>query len=718
MSMPSGRRFTLAFVGVLAAAIAIAYSNSFNVGFQFDDWHTLQKNPAIRSLANIPRYFVDASTLTVLRENVDARPFLVVTYAVNYAISGLRPWSWHLVNLFIHLAAAMLVFFIVRDFLWWPPSERGPNGEGRLPAAAAALIFAVAPLNHEAIVYVSARSALLSTALYLGAFHSFLRRRWLLMGVLYALALLVKSIAITLPATVLLYDFIYRDRTRHRRIGDYLRDWRRLTQPLVVLGAVSLAFLAYRQAVVPSWMPETRKQSFITPGTWLMSEWSALLYYVRLFVWPDALSIDHDFPYAWSLLETRAWLPLLVILAWIGTALRVHLARPIAAFATLWFFVTLSVESSVFPLAEVVNEHRPYVASSLGLAVLASWLIYGASTLAGRRATATFVAVVAAVVLVAIPVTRHRNWVWQDSLRLWKDAAEKGPNNSRAWMNAGVELKARGDLVEARRYFERARAVGPAYAWVPMNMSSLLRVEGDLDGALREAQEAVRLAPTLALAHYYLGSAFEALGRIDEARAAYTRALEINPTDSEPQFALNRLAVGNAHTEMAAGLQALATDPEGAIPHFRKVLDMNPTHYGATYQLAAALDRVGRPGEARPLWEKTLAMARTYDDQETVTTAEQRLARPDEQSVEALMTQGLDALYKQNSYEAAITDFRRVLEQVPTHYGATYQLATALDRAGRPAEARHLWEKVLKMAEGYHDDKTAETARSRLEKTS
>ncbi|MGG7382290.1 hypothetical protein ACQ7B2_27225, partial [Escherichia coli] len=77
----------------------------------------------------------------------------------------------------------------------------------------------------------------------------------------------------------------------------------------------------------------------------------------------------------------------------------------------------------------------------------------------------------------------------QDSLRLWKDAAEKGPNNSRAWMNAGVELKARGQLAEARRYLERARAVGPNYAWVPMNMSSLLRVEGDLDGALREAQE-------------------------------------------------------------------------------------------------------------------------------------------------------------------------------------------------------------------------------------
>jgi Flp pilus assembly protein TadD len=110
-------------------------------------------------------------------------------------------------------------------------------------------------------------------------------------------------------------------------------------------------------------------------------------------------------------------------------------------------------------------------------------------------------------------------------------------------------------------------------------------------------------------------------------------------------------------------------------------------------------------------------MARTYGDRDTATKAEERLARQDERGVEELMTQGLDALYREKSYEAAITDFRGVLERVPTHYGATYQLATALDRAGRAGEARPLWDKVLTMAEGYHDDATAEVARSRLKKT-
>jgi cytochrome c-type biogenesis protein CcmH/NrfG len=78
------------------------------------------------------------------------------------------------------------------------------------------------------------------------------------------------------------------------------------------------------------------------------------------------------------------------------------------------------------------------------------------------------------------------------------------------------------------------------------------------------------------------------------------------------------------------------------------------------------------------------------------------------------MQTGLDALYTQSDPNTATTLFQKVLERNPTHYGATYQLATALDRAGKPAEARPLWEKVLQMAEGNNDKQTADTARARL----
>ena len=167
---------------------------------------------------------------------------------------------------------------------------------------------------------------------------------------------------------------------------------------------------------------------------------------------------------------------------------------------------------------------------------------------------------------------------------------------------------------------------------------------------------------------------------------------------------------------MSAGVDALyaKNDAKTAIEKFHKVLDQNPVHYGATYQLATALDRAGKRDEARPYWEKMLTLAEASRDDKTIAIARARLGRPLLKPEETGMKAGLDALYGQKDPVAAAVEFRRVLAANPDHYGATYQLATALDRSGKPAEARPLWEKVLAMAEGYKDAQTVATARARL----
>jgi len=147
-------------------------------------------------------------------------------------------------------------------------------------------------------------------------------------------------------------------------------------------------------------------------------------------------------------------------------------------------------------------------------------------------------------------------------------------------------------------------------------------------------------------------------------------------------------------------------------------LERNPQHYGATFQLATALDRSGKPDEARPLWEKALKMAESFNDRETAGTVRARLAKPDIASEEAIqegiMKAGLDLLYTNHDPNAAAVQFRKVLERNSNHYGATFQLATALDRSGKPAEARSLWGKTLKMAEAADDKQTTARGRARL----
>jgi tetratricopeptide (TPR) repeat protein len=724
VTVPLGRKFTLLFLALLGVGLAVSYANSFGIGFYFDDIYGIANNPAIRSLRNIPLFFSDPFTLTAVRENVDIRPVLVVTFAVNYAISGNEPWSYHLFNLILHFIATGLVFVIVRDHLWWPASDRGPSGEARIPAAAAALFFALAPLNSQTLNYMWARSALLCTAFYLAAFLALLHRRWMLGSVLHVLALLTKAIAVTLPVMIVVQDFLYRDRARYPTVMSYIRDWRRLVLPVGLPAVLNVVYLVHHSILLPEGWEAKLHERWVTPWIWFMSQWPALLYYVRLFLWPDALSVDHDFPYTTSLLLPRAWLSLLVLLTWSVLALRAARRYPQVTFATLWFLITLAPESSFAALAEVINDHRPYIASSLGLSVLLAWLLDRAAALMASRARRTaFAGACLFLCIPAVTFTHYRSWQWNDSLRLWEDTVQKGPNNGRAWMNTGLIYLGRGDLISARRYFERARDISPQYAFVHMNLSVLEANEGHPDKALSEAQEAVRLRPDLSLSHFYLGEALQQKGRTSEAAAAYQQAIQLDPRYNEARAALARLGKVDTQGEsamMSAGLYALYNrrDPNAAIVQFRKVLDKNPNHYGATFQLAKALDQAGKPNDARPVWEQVLKMAEENKDKDTANTARARLAKPavasTEFSQEETMKKGLDLLYARKNPNAAAAEFRKVLERNPNHYGATFQLAAALDQAGKKAEARPIWEKMLKLAEATNDKETLNRVRGRL----
>lgn len=169
---------------------------------------------------------------------------------------------------------------------------------------------------------------------------------------------------------------------------------------------------------------------------------------------------------------------------------------------------------------------------------------------------------------------------------------------------------------------------------------------------------------------------------------------------------------------MAKGLELEeAGGAADAVASFKTILERNPTHYGAHYQLARALDLAGRPVEARAEWENVLPMAEQYNDTANLNRVRARLAQPDTLSQEQRMARGLYSLYRQGDPASAVTEFRQLLEQNPTHYGAHYQIAKALDQAGQSVEARKWWTKMLAMAEAINDQITADTARARIRRT-
>ncbi|MBI4347280.1 MAG: tetratricopeptide repeat protein [Elusimicrobia bacterium] len=614
MTPGTTRRLDRMFPLLLAASVLLTYAHTLHVGFYFDDSYTILSNPAVHSLKNVFRYFYDPYAVSPVRSNFDVRPLFLLSCALNWAVSGPAPWSYHVVNIALHLLNAWLVFVIARDHLWKADSNAVPA------AASASLFFALAPLNTQAVNYMHARSGLLATTFYLIAFLEALRGRGIRSAAWLACALLSKAIAVTFPASLFAYAWIYR--ATDRRFG----DWKRAAVWLAPSVVLTLLYVVYRWAVLPAAVSQPQDPS-LTPWIWLMTQSRAHLHYVRQFVWPDRLSLSHDAPYVlYRFFADGAWLYFSLIGGWVLTALLVSRRQPQAAFGTAWFFITLSPESTLIPGTEVINDHRPYIATSLGLAVLLAW---GLRRLSGpsRRA---FLASAALLAAAGAGSSGYRNWQWRDSLVLWVDAARKEPKSLRANMNAGVALMARGRLAEARPYLERARENAPRWAYTHANLAVLSLAEGRLSEALEAAESAVRTGPDLALSYFHRGQVLQRMGRGGEAAGDFAAAQVVEPGHPASLESLKRLGLErDPEPPMRAGLRFYYEMRRSDLAEraFRTVLEKRRDHYGAHYQLASVLDSLGRHAEARSYWEKVLPLARRYGDSVSERTARERLRR-------------------------------------------------------------------------------------------
>ena len=247
---------------LLCAAGLIAFANAFPNSFHFDDIVGVVRNPAIRDLKNIPAYFTDPTTFGLGRTR-EWRPILQITYALNYYLGGLNPAVFRSFNFAFHIGTAFLIFLIVTTISREAPEKLllGQQEGMFWPALLSALVFAVHTANSEAVDYIWARSSLLATFFCLLAFYCYVRGpfraekrqkvAWHLGGLLaFGLGLGSKATAVTLPAFLMMYEFLFFNPSSLNPFHLFLTQPRRLRKyvPLVI---VSLAYVALRMALFP-----------------------------------------------------------------------------------------------------------------------------------------------------------------------------------------------------------------------------------------------------------------------------------------------------------------------------------------------------------------------------------------------------------------------------------------------------------------------------------
>lgn len=557
------------FAGLLIAFVALlSYSNTFHASFNFDDIDNILINPLVKS-GNGSLW----DTMLTSRRAVGQ-----LTFAMNYRISGTNVLGYHLTNLSIHILSSCVLYLLIlvtcRNAERRHASPRfvpDQNFSGQIVALFTALLFVAHPVQTQAVTYIVQRLSSLCTLFYLAAmfFYAVARynaeygainngaQRLKVWGYITAalisaiLAVKTKEIAFTFPVMVLLYEFMFFHTDFNKRIKYLLLP---VAAPLAVLSI--MVFQATRKFGVIGLREFTQAESNISRFDYLLTQLRVITTYIRLIFLPINQSIDYDYPFFTSFNLEVAFSALLLGLIFSGAIwlwIRSNqmstspgsLYLRLMAFGIIWFFVTLSIESSIIPIIDVIFEHRLYLPLS-GVALTTTAAIMYVTNRPGQRFSTKPVMTMLflTITLILAIATYKRNAIWANELTLWQDAYSKAPNKARVANNyaAALILRGRGETALPLLITSIERVPGHFTTWnnIPRvydQMSfmkgkyrsgfDLLLPSGDVNPAY--------VAKWFSNAQNNLGLAYQLQNNIPKAFDSYRKSLTIDPS-----FALAR----------------------------------------------------------------------------------------------------------------------------------------------------------------------------------
>jgi len=511
---------------LLGAAI---YANSFRGTFLLDDFSSIHES------LNARTWWPLWAAIPIRKEIALAgRPIPSLSIAINYALGGLDPLGYHLVNVGLHLLNALLLFGIIRRTL----KRSRPAAEADWLALAASSLWMVHPLATDSVNYVIQRTELFMAAFLLGTLYCVIRGaeavpprrgRWYAAAVVScALGMASKEVMVVAPLLVLLYDRIFLSASwkevfarRERLHAGLAATW----------GLLAMLLSGH-------WRPTTAGFGLTTVRPWpyLLTQTGVLLLYLRLAAWPHPLVSDYmDWPMATSL--AQVWPAALGVAALLGLTLWALRHRPAAGFLGAWSVLLLAPTSSVMPIAsEFIAERRMYLplAALVVLVVVGVWrLLRRLAPHASRRQWAIGLAVAALGMLSAATIYRNADYATEE--RILRDIIAKRPANVTAHYNLGIALAGQGDAAGAVAEFEETIRLDPGYAKGHNNLGVMLMRRGRYADAAAHYREASRLHPELWEPHSNMGELLFRQGRVDEGVEEFREAVRLDPSAAKPR---------------------------------------------------------------------------------------------------------------------------------------------------------------------------------------
>lgn len=651
----------------VALAAILAYSNTFEVPFVFDDFRNIVNNQSLRNLGNFldPGNFFDLNPLALttgseshLRNIIKTRYIGYFSFALNYHFHGLSLRGYHLTNLVIHITNGFLVYLLAR--VMQTPSDRQVpserinllSTERNFTSFIAAILFVSHPVQTQAVTFVVQRMTSLATMFVLASFLFYLQAlrtshggtriiRFCLSFGAAVLGTMTKEFALLIPLYLLVWECTFSNYGLRRilhRLWPYAVVL--LLTPLMVFGS----FLSHFDfAGIDKMLTEGAARPELTSVEYLFTQMRVFLTYMRLLVWPTGQNLDYQFPLHRSLysLWVIAGMILVATLAALGIVL-IRKARraPIdqqhglrlSAFLLWAFLLAFIPESSILPIADVIFEHRLY-APSVWFFILSALLIqYALHRVcpSPKRRTAYSVLVCIVLVVPLITATYLRNRVWHDNLTLWRDVVSKSPEKARPRQNLAKSLNDSGLYSQALAELLTGLKNSPHDLHLLQTLSDTYRGLGQLEAAIRTTEEVLKVEPGNVESLSNLGILNAEINRLDIAERVMAKVVALDSARAESFFnqGLVFRLQGRLQQAEQSYLKAIRLRPDYAEAHYNMGLlysDMNllkqaenhyqlaiihkPDFISSYNNLSVILNKQGRFTEARALLTRALRIA-------------------------------------------------------------------------------------------------------------
>jgi tetratricopeptide (TPR) repeat protein len=587
----------------LAAGVAVAgilcYAHTIGGVFVFDDDHSILENPYILHLWPISRAMSAPPQSTLA-----GRPIASLSLALNYAISGYDVWSYHILNLLIHIFAGLTLFGIVRRTLESGRLKVRFGGNAAVLAWAAATIWVVHPVQTESVTYIVQRTESMMGLFYLLTLYSAIRSMqsgnpliWSVVSTICCgLGMGTKEVMVTAPVLVLLYDRMFG-------AGSFKSALSRRGGLYAGLAATwgILAVLIWSG-------PRSDSVGFsfgAAPVNYALNQGIVIMHYLRLSFWPSGLCLDYNWPTEKSLGKI---IPPLLAVSGMSAAVIWGLVRNRSwSYPAAWFFAVLAPTSSFVPIVDLIFEHRMYLPLA-GLAVLsvmagyAFWGHLGKQLRGSERAGWHIGAVSAAIVAITLMmVTIVRNNDYNSAVLIWQKALDVVPNNPRAYTNLAAAYGEMGQYNEALDACRQAMKLKPDCAEAYSNLGNIYVRLGKYEDVIKVCEKTIKLRPNFAEAYNNLGFAYGQLGRYEEAVAACSKAVRLKPYLAE------------AHSNLGAAYNRLGCSIE-AIEQCKEAIRLKPSYADAYYNLGVIYSKLRHYKEASEAYKQAVKIKPDFVD--------------------------------------------------------------------------------------------------------